>query len=132
MDLVDHTADQLCALLPLALQTHSGCARERVALLHRPCTPGHANGEFLMARVAITSLESDESKGLNERDDATDFIDKILDQVLGQDRHEWTSAYEWDDALADVGVRMVALKSCKCLHQIAESVAQGMDAQNLW
>ena len=31
-----------------------------------------------MARVAIISLERDESKGLNERDDATDFIDKIL------------------------------------------------------
>ncbi|MEG2469585.1 MAG: hypothetical protein RSB86_19620, partial [Comamonas sp.] len=57
-----------------------------------------------------------------------DFIDKILDEVLGQDRHEWTSAYDWDDALADVEVKMAALKSGKCLHQIAEPAAQGLDA----
>ncbi|MEG2469541.1 MAG: hypothetical protein RSB86_19400, partial [Comamonas sp.] len=50
--------------------------------------------ELLVA--AITSLERDVSQALTERDDANDFIDKILDEVLGQDRHEWTSAYDWD------------------------------------
>jgi hypothetical protein len=83
--------------------------------------------ELLVARAAITSLERDELKALTEHDGATDFIDKILDEVLGQDRHEWTSAYDWDDALADVEVRMAALKSGKCLHQIAEPAAQGLD-----
>nr|WP_314711385.1 hypothetical protein [uncultured Comamonas sp.] len=86
--------------------------------------------ELLVARAAITSLERDVSQALTERDDATDFIDKILDEVLGQDRHEWTSAYDWDDALADVEVKMAALKSGKCLHQIAEPAAQGLDAQD--
>ena len=85
--------------------------------------------ELLVARAAITSLERDVSQALTERDDATDFIDKILDEVLGQDRHEWTSAYDWDDALADVEVKMAALKSGKCLHQIAEPAAQGLDAE---
>ncbi len=87
--------------------------------------------ELLVARAAITSLERDVSQALTERDDATDFIDKILDEVLGQDRHEWTSAYDLDDALADVEAKMAALKSGKCLHQITEPAAQGLDAEML-
>ncbi len=79
--------------------------------------------ELLESRAAITSLERDVSQALTERDDATDFIDKILDEVLGQNRHEWTSAYEWSDALADVELKMAALKAGKCLHQIAEPAA---------
>ena len=83
--------------------------------------------ELLVARAAITSIERDVSQALTERDDATDFIDKILDEVLGQDRHEWTSAYDLDDALADVEAKIAALKSGKCLHQIAEPAVQGLD-----
>lgn len=46
---------------------------------------------------------------LKERDDAEDFIDMLLDEVLGTDRPEWTSAYGRDDALRDVQERMTAL-----------------------
>ena len=79
--------------------------------------------ELVVVRAATTSLERDELKALTERDDAIDFIDKILDEVLGQDRQEWTSAYDWSDALADVELKMAALKAGKCLHQIAEPAA---------
>ena len=80
--------------------------------------------ELLTARATISNLERDELTAITQRDDASDFIDKILDEVLGQDRHEWTSAYDRDDALADVEAKMAALKSSKCLHQIAEPAAQ--------
>ena len=86
--------------------------------------------ELLTARATISNLERDELTAITQRDDASYFIDKILDEVLGQDRHEWTSAYDRDDALADVEAKMAALKSSKCLHQIAEPAAQGMDAQD--
>lgn len=76
--------------------------------------------ELLKARATISNLERDELTAITQRDDASDFIDKILDEVLGQDRHEWTSAYDRDDAFADVEAKMLALKSSKCLHQIAE------------
>ena len=88
--------------------------------------------ELLTARATISNLERDELTAITQRDDASDFIDKILDEVLGQDRHEWTSAYDRDDALADVEAKMAALKSSKCLHQIAEPAAHGLDAPNLY
>lgn len=46
---------------------------------------------------------------LRERDDAEDFIDALLDEVLGHERPEWSSAYGRADALNDVRERMTAL-----------------------
>lgn len=46
---------------------------------------------------------------LRERDDADDFIDALLDEVLGHERPEWSSAYGRADALNDVRERMTAL-----------------------
>ena len=46
---------------------------------------------------------------LRERDDAEDFIDVLLDEVLGHERPEWSSAYGRADALNDVQERMTAL-----------------------
>lgn len=46
---------------------------------------------------------------LKERDDAEEFIDLLLDEVLGADRAEWSNLYGRDEALADVQERMAAL-----------------------
>lgn len=51
------------------------------------------------------------TRALEQRDDASDYIDALLDEVLGTDRHEWTSAYGYADAMADVRERMAALQS---------------------
>ncbi|GAB2531387.1 hypothetical protein [Simplicispira piscis] len=46
---------------------------------------------------------------LRERDDAEDFINELLDEVLGADRPEWSSAYNRYDAMSDVRERITAL-----------------------
>ncbi|MGQ3051053.1 MAG: hypothetical protein ACT6S0_04650 [Roseateles sp.] len=46
---------------------------------------------------------------LEERDAASDYIDALLDEVLGTDRHEWTSNYGHADAMAEVRERMSSL-----------------------
>ena len=46
---------------------------------------------------------------LRERDDAEDFINELLDEVLGVDRPEWSSAYNRYDAMNDVRERITAL-----------------------
>lgn len=57
------------------------------------------------AGQATNPKETDDealSEVLKERDDAEDFIDTLLDVVLGDDREEWSNAYGWDEALEDV------------------------------
>lgn len=46
---------------------------------------------------------------LKERDAASDYIDALLDEVLGADRHEWTSNYGHADAMEEVRERMSTL-----------------------
>ena len=46
---------------------------------------------------------------LRERDDAEDFINELLDEFLGADRPEWSSAYNRYDAMNDVRERITAL-----------------------
>ena len=48
-------------------------------------------------------------EAMRERDDAEDFIDALLDEVLGHERPEWSSSYGRADALNDVQERMTAL-----------------------
>ena len=51
------------------------------------------------------------TQALEERDAASDYIDALLDEVLGADRHEWTSAYGHADAMAEVRERMASLEA---------------------
>ena len=46
---------------------------------------------------------------MRERDDAEDFIDALLDEVLGHERPEWSNLYGRADALNDVQERMTSL-----------------------
>lgn len=48
-------------------------------------------------------------EAMRERDDAEDFIDALLDEVLGHERPEWSNLYGRADALNDVQERMTAL-----------------------
>ena len=48
-------------------------------------------------------------EALRERDEAEDFINELLDEVLGADRPEWSSAYNRYDAMSDVRERITAL-----------------------
>lgn len=46
---------------------------------------------------------------IDQRDHAYDIIDKLCNAVLGVDRHEWSSLYGFDDAVAEVEERIAAL-----------------------
>ena len=48
-------------------------------------------------------------EAMRERDDAEDFIDALLDEVLGHERPEWSNLYGCADALNDVQERMTSL-----------------------
>lgn len=61
----------------------------------------------LYARVL--ELESAESSLIAERDHRDEIIDRMADAVLGADRHEWTSAYDFVDAAQEVEDRMSVL-----------------------
>ena len=45
-------------------------------------------------------------EAMRERDEAEDFINELLDEVLGVDRPEWSSAYNRYDAMNDVRERI--------------------------
>lgn len=62
-------------------------------------------------QASQASAHDDEelTKALEERDAASDYIDALLDEVLGNDRHEWTSNYGHADAMAEVRERMAFL-----------------------
>ncbi len=47
-------------------------------------------------------------EAMRERDEAEDFINELLDEVLGADRPEWSSAYNRYDAMNDVRERITA------------------------
>lgn len=64
--------------------------------------------EFAYAATQAEQPDPDE-KLIRERDDAEDFIDALLDEVLGTDRPEWSSAYGKADAMAEVHERMSLL-----------------------
>jgi len=55
------------------------------------------------------SHEKELEDALRERDESDEFIDTLLDEVLGADRAEWSSAYGRADALNDVQERMTTL-----------------------
>lgn len=58
---------------------------------------------------AGATSEQELEDALRERDDADDFIDALLDEVLGTERAEWSSAYGRADALEEVRERVTAL-----------------------
>ena len=48
-------------------------------------------------------------EAMRERDEAEDFINELLDEVLGADRPEWSSAYNRYNAMDDVRERITAV-----------------------
>lgn len=72
-------------------------------------------GGFLQAYRAMIAAAPEalqqaapDQEVMRERDEAEDFIDSLLDEVLGHERPEWSSAYGRGDALNDVRERIAA------------------------
>lgn len=58
----------------------------------------------------IAELEASESRTIAQRDHCEEVIDRMADAVLGKDRHEWTSAYDYMDAAEEVEDRIAELE----------------------
>lgn len=63
-----------------------------------------------------------------ERDRVEAALNKVLDHVLGEDRAEWSSAYDYDDAVGDVEERMAALETGA--HGSAQAAQGDVEALN--
>lgn len=88
----------------------------------------------------IAELEKNESNLIAQRDHCEEVIDRMADAVLGKDRPEWSSAYDFMDAAQEVDDRIAELESqleaigaggveplrkqaAQAVHQIAEPAA---------
>lgn len=70
------------------------------------------SAETLIAqRARIAELEKAESDLINQRDHCEEIIDRMADAVLGKDRPEWSSAYDFIDAAQEVEDRVAELQS---------------------
>ena len=58
--------------------------------------------EALAQPEFLSSNEADIAQLIEERDVREDILDKVLDMVLGIDRPEWSSSYQYIDAVEDV------------------------------
>ncbi|WP_310643437.1 hypothetical protein [Limnohabitans sp.] len=67
-----------------------------------------------MALLVNTQTNAEQDKDtdrlINQRDHAHEIIDRLCDVVLGTDRHEWSSAYFFEDAVNEVEEKMAALE----------------------
>lgn len=59
----------------------------------------------------IKELEASESRTITQRDYCEEVIDRMADAVLGKDRHEWTSSYDFMDAAQETEDRIQELES---------------------
>lgn len=61
--------------------------------------------------MTFDEIEKELLQAIQERDAADDYIDALLDEVLGTDRQEWSSVYGHADAMEQVRERMNTIKS---------------------
>ena len=90
----------------------------------------HAHAESLAARLLAAEQAAPKAapgdsidEAMRERDDAEDFIDALLDEVLGHQHPEWSRSPRHADALNDVQERMTA--------QLADAIRDGLDAEGV-
>ena len=67
--------------------------------------------ELLRQHARIVELEASESRTITQRDHCEEVIDRMADAVLGKDRHEWTSNYDYMDAAQEVEDRIAELEA---------------------
>lgn len=70
--------------------------------------PGEHRADVMKRRIA--ELEKAESDLINQRDHCEEIIDRMADAVLGKDRPEWSSNYDFIDAAQEVEDRVAELQ----------------------
>lgn len=102
-DTIETGRDEVWLLRDVVLSTVEQVLRERQVFKAQP--------------KGTADLERQLDEVLKERDAASDYIDALLDEVLGKDRHEWTSNYGHADAMDEVRERMAALQAPAATHE---------------
>lgn len=69
----------------------------------------------------LESLEKDCEELIKDRDEREDVINELLNQVLQDDRREWSSAYDFNDAVVDVECKMKSLEKDAARYRFAKS-----------
>ena len=67
--------------------------------------------ELRRQHYRIEEMEKYESNLIDQRDHCEEIINRMADAVLGEDRTEWSSAYDFTDAAQDVDARIAELES---------------------
>lgn len=74
----------------------------------------------------VERLDDGETRAIHERDRAYEIIDKLCDEVLGHERHEWSSAYYFEDAVDEVEDEVATLrKDAKRYRWLRDDAANG-------
>ena len=63
------------------------------------------------ACAKIERLEASELQLIDQRDHREEIINQLCDAVLGDDRHEWSSDYHFEDAVEEVEVKEAVLSA---------------------
>ena len=128
------TSDSMWALYCVdCTQKHGIGAMQWIELVHELCPEGiedlcdECGGEdakcpagctYRKARAMLSASpaapegakpEREIEQLIRERDQRDEIIDRLCDAVLGSERPEWSSAYGFDDAVADVEARITQL-----------------------
>lgn len=128
------TSDSMWALYCVdCTQKHGIGAMQWIELVHELCPEGiedlcdECGGEdakcpagctYRKARAMLSASpaapegakpEREIEQLIRERDQRDEIIDRLCDAVLGSERPEWSSAYGFDDAVADVEERIAQL-----------------------
>lgn len=90
-----------------------------------------------LAQPAVAQPECEIEQLIHERDHRDEIIDRLCDAVLGGDRPEWSSAYGFEEAVADVEERVTQLhqpsidKAWTRFEKAAQPAA-GVEGAKLW
>lgn len=71
----------------------------------------------------LEPLEKDCEELIKERDEREDVINELLNQVLQDERKEWSSAYDFNDAVIDVECKMKSLEKDAARWRMIPAVA---------
>ncbi|WP_395026558.1 hypothetical protein [Comamonas odontotermitis] len=86
---------------------------------------------LLSADSATDNIEKALDDALRERDEAEDFCVKVLDLVLGDSWHGWSSAYGTEDALRQVEEMMFAIDASLASARTAPTAVARFDLDSL-
>jgi len=94
-----------------AMRLADECDESATHWVHEIDTRFKAAKMLRAQQARIAELEASESRTIAQRDHCEEVIDRMADAVLGKDRPEWSSAYDFMDAAQEVDDRIAELEA---------------------